>query len=69
MTTLTPSLTQSKDEYIDRSDEAEYARSLGTQGVTFNVGDTIFTEQDHASSFTTEIGLDALTELAENLDG
>lgn len=69
MTALANSSTKSnEDEYIDRSDEAEWARLNAGKTVAFPVGDTIFTEADHAANFITEIGLDDLTKLAEQAD-
>lgn len=66
MTTLANSSTKSNDdEYIDRSDEAEWARLNAGQTVAFPVGSTIFTEADHADNFAAEIGLEDLTKLAE----
>lgn len=69
MTALQSSSKTFDSEYIDRSDEGEYERLNKAVGAGLILGDTLFTEGDHANAFTTEIGLDDLTKLAENLDG
>lgn len=66
MTTLNGSLTNSNDEYINRSDAAEVERLANYAGAV-PVGDTVYTENDAAEGLMGEIGLGELTKLAVEL--
>lgn len=54
-----------EDKYYSKSDAAEAEQIAIMQGQHPGVGDTLYTEDEQAVGYLHEIGLDALTALAD----